>query len=906
MDEIHMIGAGIGALLVAGVAVKMLTGRGGSGPPGRRAVNRALAAGNVRQAAALAAQNGDLEAAYDLYVRLQDPHNAAQIALRQGKAALAGELFEKAGDRGRAAAAYRQAGLTLKANELEPPRAIGGAAYRADSKPPARIAGPVDRAQEAENQWRAAAKEVRPGDAEAKERLAHYAEAAAEAWLSAGEIKRAAELCREAGLVDQAVNLYVNVLGDPGAAAQLLSSRGDHKRAAELFELAGQKERSLQAWIDWSKGAEDPLACADDVKRLGRDAPAKLLTAIVAERPLTPSTMDLYYRVALRYEEAHDPSQARAVLERVSSIDPGYRDVKDRVSRLQTAATQLALPSDRPASSGEPATKPLSSAPPRAPLAPDVLDGLVQDAATRAAEMIKRNDATMLAAGQGPAAAVPATVRGSSHPGAVATEGGGVATAVSGPPVVFNTFNLTFRIIDDQAVKEARRGPTVGELRAQVGTQQPSSSNLELFYRLALALAAHGQFEEAGSTFKTIESIAPGFRDARARVEQIESWKQDVQTHVLSGAAKQLASRYKLLGELGRGGMAVVFRARDEALGREVALKFLTESAVGNEVFMQFFQREARAAGSLNHPNIVTIYDVGTLDGRAFICMEFVDGVSLDSVLERDKRMPLLESLRVIEQVLVALEYAHGKQIIHRDIKPANIMRTAHGHVKLMDFGLAKSLTEGKKTTVISGTPSYMSPEQLVGKNVDARADLFSVGATLYEMLTGEVPFAGMVRSGPPKSVRATLPVAPSKLDEILLRSMEFAIERRFASATEMLVPVRQILSGLEKHRRDAAPILVPAGTPSYVPPPGQRQTTAPPARASVAPPRAGTAPLATAPIVPRPAALPAITSPLNTPVPPAPTTEAMAQATAPTVLGPAVAPALPAPAGQPPRDKGE
>src|SRR5438067_11827178 len=138
-----------------------------------------------------------------------------------------------------------------------------------------------------------------------------------------------------------------------------------------------------------------------------------------------------------------------------------------------------------------------------------------------------------------------------------------------------------------------------------LGDQQPDLGNIEVYYRLGLGHLARGQYEEAKVAFASVEEASPGYRDAAARADQITSWKDKVATGVFAQAGAALAKRYTLQGELGRGGMAVVYRARDEALGREVALKFLSEDAVGNEVFMQFFQREARAAGSLNHPNIV-------------------------------------------------------------------------------------------------------------------------------------------------------------------------------------------------------------------------------------------------------------------------------------------------------------
>ncbi|HEY2514961.1 MAG TPA: protein kinase [Polyangiaceae bacterium] len=794
----------VGGAIVITVLAKLFGGSSapkeppGPKPRGKNAkVTKAIARGDFERAALLAAQDDDLETAYELYVRAQQPVKAAQLALRLGKSALAGELFEKAGDRMRAATAYRQAGMISKADELDPPRLRLAPSPAAAAEGPAKeshrskIESPAERAEHMEAQWRTAKNAV-PEDAAAQARVTELAEAAIEAWLSAGEIKRGADLARDAGFVDQAVNMYVNVLGDPGSAAQVLAGRGEHKRAAELYELAGQKERSLQAWVDWSHEALDPLEHLADVKRLGEEATSHLLKDIVASRPLVRSTLDLHYRVALAMED--DPRAAKAVLEQVAIMDPGYRDVNERIVTLERIITKLSPQGQAPPA--RPAPPPVASvrlSPSPAPPPPPPIDSqgesagvlparrpierIAQDVAARAADILARG-------AQGARAASRSSAPPRGH---------------AGPEVA-----LTFT--GDPLVKDARRGPTVAELKKLIGGRPPDLGNIEVYYRLGLAYLARGQYQEAREAFEAVEEVSPGYRDAAERASQLMSWKKEVAPSLVGGAgagAGAVAKRYTLLGELGRGGMAVVCRARDEALGREVALKFLSEEAVGNKVFMDFFQREARAAGSLNHPNIVTIYDVGELDGRAFICMELIDGVSIDSLLDRDERLPLAEALRITEQVLVALDYAHKKKIIHRDIKPANIMRGASGLVKLMDFGLAKSLEGGAKSTVISGTPSYMAPEQLTGKGVDPRTDLFAVGATLYEMITGDVPFHGMVRVEPPKSVREAFPVVPDLLDELILRSLEFNKERRFPTAEDMLLQLREILAAVPAAARE-------------------------------------------------------------------------------------------------------
>ncbi len=261
-----------------------------------------------------------------------------------------------------------------------------------------------------------------------------------------------------------------------------------------------------------------------------------------------------------------------------------------------------------------------------------------------------------------------------------------------------------------------------------------------------------------------------------------------------------LEERFELMGELGRGGMGVVHRAKDLRLGRFVALKFLPDDVERGSKLHRLFEREARAAAALSHPGIVTVYDVGDLGGREFIAMELVEGKTLDRVLDETGPLGVPEALDLMEKVLLAMEYAHGKSVIHRDLKPANLMRTKTG-VKVMDFGLAKvvSARSSSGQTVIGGTPSYMPPEQREG-NADHRSDVFALGATFYEILSGVLPGnpgepASTTSSYP--TLRERVPAVPARLSDLIMRCLEHDRGQRPQDIVSVLRELRELRADL-------------------------------------------------------------------------------------------------------------
>lgn len=343
--------------------------------------------------------------------------------------------------------------------------------------------------------------------------------------------------------------------------------------------------------------------------------------------------------------------------------------------------------------------------------------------------------------------------------------------------------------------------------------------NIDYFWMLALAYEQLGKLDKSQDTLLKIRTVDVSYRDVAQRLSSVQSRisiaggsggmansativtppSGNQKSPVMSMVEQTLQNRYELESELGRGGMGVVYKARDTQLDRPVALKFLGTLVDGSEEFRQRFKREAQAAAQVSHPNILSVYDIGVEQGSSYIAMEYIEGPNLNQYVKKKGALPPREAVNLVGQACAALEAIHQAGIVHRDIKPDNVLIAKGNLVKLMDFGLAKghgaNLTG---TNVVMGTPCYMAPEQARGEEATPRSDVYAMGLVLHELLTGKVVFeTGNVMERQltevPKPPGLLVAGIPDELDAVVMKAIAKKPEERFGSAQEFLNALRAV-----------------------------------------------------------------------------------------------------------------
>ncbi|MBZ5563118.1 MAG: protein kinase [Acidobacteriia bacterium] len=306
------------------------------------------------------------------------------------------------------------------------------------------------------------------------------------------------------------------------------------------------------------------------------------------------------------------------------------------------------------------------------------------------------------------------------------------------------------------------------------------------------------------------------------------------------------AGRYEVISELGRGSMGVVYQGYDPVIGRTVAIKTLLTEGLAPQEFQEYkarFQREAQAAGVLTHPNIVTVYDFGEDSGVLYLAMEYLEGKSLEKIVAEQGVLPIETIIPMYDQVCSALDHAHTHNIVHRDIKPANIMILDSGLVKVTDFGIAKVMTVGMtQAGQILGTPNYMSPEQVKGRAVDGRADIFSLGVILYELVTGEKPFGGQNITTVIYKIINENPIPPRELDAAIHPGLNYIINKVLAkNPDERYQTCRQLAEDLRTYKNLGGQASPSATVVFHAPPISAAQLEAPSEQTAAPAPEAPT-----------------------------------------------------------------
>jgi tetratricopeptide (TPR) repeat protein len=721
--------------------------------------------GQALEAAEFCRESGLADAAVRYYLEAGDAAKAAEVRrdqnrmseaaelyLQAGKFDLAGTLYASQNEYEKAADCYRKGGrmsvaaeMYEKANRFQ----LAGECYT-----------------RCEFHRHAAQAFVKVQDWAKAARALELAIAEDSTKAGAGQDKELKKLVLQAGkLYEEAGDLEsaTRVLEQGecwGAAGDVAMRSGQHRKAADCFQHAGNMPKAAEAL----RAAGEDAAAAQILGEYMRDkGNPEEAARLLVEAGDFGAAGDIYRRLEDQklagecYERAHDYAQA-AEMFRIATDWARAAANYERIGRFAEAAECMAQ-------AGDP-----------------------------------NQEAALLARAGLAIKAAEAHVRAGQEDEAI--------KGLQQVPTDAPDFAAASALLGHIFSRKGKHTLAIKKLRQAIGAAELDARNIDLHYALAQVHEAAGQAREAVELYEKILTADYHYRDVESRLEAARAAAQTQQSAPanppsvpeLAAAPAGQPGRYRILAELGRGGMGIVYKGEDTVLDRPVAFKVLPDALRDNPQALKNFLREAKSAAKLNHPNIVTVFDAGEQDRRFYIAMEYVDGTTLKEILKRRGKIGASGVVHVGLQLCEALHYAHGQKVVHRDVKTANVMWTRDKKAKIMDFGLAKVVEEVRNhTTLVSGTPYYMSPEQTLGKNVDHRTDLYSLGVMLFELSTGVLPF----REGnvpyhhvhtPPPDPRSVCPELPEALARTILHCLEKDPERRPQTAAEVAAELRSSL----------------------------------------------------------------------------------------------------------------
>jgi tetratricopeptide (TPR) repeat protein len=743
--------------------VPRLLRHGGTGAPHRGTARRLARRGHYLEAGHLYEQLGDWEAAADAYERgrayleagriwehQNQPAKAARQYEQGNESFRAGEMYARAGNHLRAATLYQKGGHDVKAAE--------SAERAGDLERAATLYVKVDAFDRA-GDLRFQMREYGPAAELLERALGRQRRVSSESEPAAVATRALARRCAEA---------FVKA-GQPAKAGAILKDHGMEVEAAEQYCQAGEWETGLGLLVRHQRFDQAARLC----RELGREAELHIVQGerYLAEGREADAAPEfeaggLWWRAGEMYQRVREHAKAAEMYARHGD--------EERAAEMYAAA-------------GQPRSAAVSLE--RLGKRPEAAQYYQQAGDHREAARVLQEIGDffgaareLLAAGVGEDA---------------------MALLQQVEPESERYLEATV-LLGDLFLERSLDGPAREKYERAVALRPSGPESVYPAYQLARIQERQGNLQEALRLYEKVVAEQFDYRDVQERVSEL--WDRLAATTQIVGVREvtpqNVPSRYRILREVGRGGMGIVYQAEDLVLQRPVAYKVLPDAVREDPRALEDFLREARIAASLHHPNIVTIYDAGQAADAVYIAMEYVEGRSLQDVLDELQILPLSRALDIFRQACRSLIHAHRQRIVHRDVKPANIMVTRDGAVKLMDFGLAAVVSHASaKVTSVRGTPFYMAPEQITGEAISALSDQYALGCTLYHMVAGRPPFVeGDVLyhhiHTEPASPRQWNPKIPVWLDAIILRTMVKLPAKRFPSVEVLLREFEHCLAG--------------------------------------------------------------------------------------------------------------